>query len=214
VAASFMGVLAQIPVLHEKIRSGRQAERFYGAADLPNFFRKPYGPGWALVGDAGYHKDPYMALGICDALRDAELLASAIEEGLSGRRALVDALAGYEERRNAEAINLYRQNAQLAQFNPVTGDELAMRATLRGDQEETNRYYLALEGIIPREEFFNVVECATGLDIPSIPKITNMEEKLREEDMGIDVRLVQAPRGRSRIPIGGMDHVRLRPRAR
>jgi flavin-dependent dehydrogenase len=83
VAAGFMGVLAQIPVLHERIRSGRQAERFYGTADLPNFFRKPYGPGWALVGDAGYHKDPYMALGIWDAFRDAELVASAIEEGLS-----------------------------------------------------------------------------------------------------------------------------------
>jgi hypothetical protein len=34
---------------------------------LPNFFRRPCAPGWFLVGDAGYHKDPYMALGISDA---------------------------------------------------------------------------------------------------------------------------------------------------
>src|SRR3712207_9569636 len=38
--------------------------------DLPNFFRKPHGSGWALVGDAGYHKDPYGAQGISDAFRD------------------------------------------------------------------------------------------------------------------------------------------------
>ena len=155
VATSFMDVVAQVPVLHERFRSARQVERFYGTADVPNFFRRPYGPGWALVGDAGYHKDPYMALGISDAFRDAELLSSAIEEGLSGRQALVGALAGYEERRNAEAKQIYRQNAQLAQFNPVPEEEFAMRAGLWGNQEETNRYYLALQGIIPREEFFN-----------------------------------------------------------
>ena len=96
-----------------------------------------------------------MALGIADAFRDAELLASAIEEGLSGRRTLMGALAGYEQQRNAAATELYRQNAQLAQFNPLTEDELAMRAGLRGDQHGTNRYYLALQGIIPRNEFFN-----------------------------------------------------------
>ena len=46
----------------ERVRAGRRAERFYGATDLRNFLRKPYGPGWALVGDAGCHKDPYLAL--------------------------------------------------------------------------------------------------------------------------------------------------------
>jgi flavin-dependent dehydrogenase len=155
VAAGFMSVLESIPVLEQRIRNGRQEERFYGTADTPNFFRKPYGPGWALVGDAGHHKDPYMALGICDALRDAELLASAIEEGLSGRRALADAMEAYEVRRNAAATQLYHQNAQLARFEPVPQEELALRAVLREDPEETNRYYFALQGVIPPEEFFN-----------------------------------------------------------
>src|SRR5581483_5125769 len=61
--------------LGERVRSGRRAERIYGSADLPNFFRVPFGPGWALVGDAGLTLDPITALGINDALRDAELLA-------------------------------------------------------------------------------------------------------------------------------------------
>jgi hypothetical protein len=34
-----------------------------------------------LVGDAGVHKDRFLALGVCDALRDAELLTSAIDDG-------------------------------------------------------------------------------------------------------------------------------------
>ena len=43
--------------------------------ELPNVVRQPYGPGWALVGDAGYHRDPITGHGITDAFRDAELLA-------------------------------------------------------------------------------------------------------------------------------------------
>jgi flavin-dependent dehydrogenase len=151
----FMSVLERIPVLDRRIRDGMREERFYGTADVPNFFRKPYGRGWALVGDAGYHKDPYMALGICDAFRDADLLANAIDEELSGRQPVLQALAGYEQQRNVAAAQLYRQNARLAEFNPVSEDELAIRAALRGDQEETNRFYMAVQGMIPREEFFN-----------------------------------------------------------
>jgi flavin-dependent dehydrogenase len=155
VATSFMSALERVPALEQRIRSGRQEERFYGAADLPNFFRKPYGPGWALVGDAGHHKDPCMALGICDALRDAELLASAISEGLSGEQPLLGALAGYEKQRNSAAMQLYHQNAYQAQFKPVPEELLAIRAAIRGNQEETNRFFLAQEGLIPPEGFFN-----------------------------------------------------------
>ena len=53
-------------------------------ASLPaakGFLRQAYGPGWALVGDAGYFKDPLTAHGITDALRDAELLANAAAAG-------------------------------------------------------------------------------------------------------------------------------------
>jgi flavin-dependent dehydrogenase len=164
IAASFMKVLQRVPELEGRIRSGRQVERFYGTADLPNFYRKPYGPGWALVGDAGNHKDPCMALGICDALRDAELLASAIDQGLSGRQRLLDALAGYEQRRNAAGIEIYRQNAYQAQLKPVPQDLLAIRAAIVGNQDETNRFFLAQEGLLPPEEFFDPgnLLCATS----------------------------------------------------
>jgi flavin-dependent dehydrogenase len=155
IAASFMRVLERVAEVAQRLREGRREERFYGTADLPNFFRKPYGCGWALVGDAGHHKDPYLALGISDALRDADLLASAIDDGFSGRQPLPVALAGYEQKRNAAALPLYRENLHLAQFRPPAKDMLAIRAAIRGNQEETNRFYLARQGMIPAEEFFS-----------------------------------------------------------
>ena len=57
-----MAAMDEVPVLVERVRCGRREERFNGAADMSNFFRKPYGPGWALVGDAGCHKDPFSRL--------------------------------------------------------------------------------------------------------------------------------------------------------
>ena len=51
---------------------------------VENFLRKPFGPGWALVGDAGYTKDFITGLGISDAFRDAEQCAGALDEAFSG----------------------------------------------------------------------------------------------------------------------------------
>jgi len=155
IGASFTEVLRLVPDLEQRIRSARREERFYGTADLPTFFRKPYGRGWALVGDAGHHKDPFLALGISDALRDAELLASAIDDGLSGRQCLVDALADYEQKRNRAAMEFHQDNLDRARFRPVPEDLLAIRSAVRGNQEETNRFYMAQQGMIPPEEFFN-----------------------------------------------------------
>jgi 2-polyprenyl-6-methoxyphenol hydroxylase-like FAD-dependent oxidoreductase len=151
----FMAILSRVPALAERVRSGRRAERFYGTADLPNFFRRAHGPGWALVGDAGCHKDPYLALGVCDALRDAELLADAVDEGLSGKRPLDETLTDYERRRNEATLPEYQQNLQLARFQPPPAELLQPRAALHGDQASTNRFFMAREGMIPREAFFN-----------------------------------------------------------
>ena len=137
------------------MRSGRREERFYGAADLPNFLRRPFGPSWALVGDAGCHKDPMMALGICDAFRDADFLSTAIHEGLAERCPLDDALMRYERRRNEATKSEYRENIAAARFTPVSTELLQLRRALRGNKEDTNRFVMALEGWISHEEFFN-----------------------------------------------------------
>jgi flavin-dependent dehydrogenase len=108
-----------------------------------------------LVGDAGCHKDPFMALGICDALRDAELLAVAIDEGLSGNRPLQSALSQYERRRNDATMPDYRRNLDRAQFKPPAQEELRLQRALVDDQEATNRFFMAYEEMIPPESFFN-----------------------------------------------------------
>jgi flavin-dependent dehydrogenase len=148
VEESFMAALDECPELAQRVRAGRREERIYGMADVPNFLRKPHGPGWALVGDAGCHKDPFMALGICDAFRDAELLAGALHRGFSGEGALDTALADYEARRNEATLPEYRQNLESARFNPLPPQMVALRRALQGDAEQTRRFYMTVEGMV------------------------------------------------------------------
>lgn len=149
IETAFMGVLDIAPELAERVRAGTREERFYGATQLPNFVRRPYGPGWALVGDAGVHKDPFLALGVCDALRDAELLADALHEALSGRAPMSDALAGYENLRNEATLPDFHLNFMLAHLQPVPPEVHEQRAALRDDPEGARRWYLEREGMLP-----------------------------------------------------------------
>jgi flavin-dependent dehydrogenase len=155
IEGQFMQVVDLIPGFAERVRSGRREERFYGAADLPNFLRRPFGAGWALVSDAGCHKDPMMAHGICDAFRDSDFLSAAIHEGLAGQRPLDEALMRYERQRNEATMAEYRDNIAAARFSPVSPELLQIRLALRGNQEDTNRLIQVLEGWISHEEFFN-----------------------------------------------------------
>lgn len=105
------------PAMHDKLRAGRRVERWLGTGYQPNFFHKPYGPGWALVGDADIHHDSGNPSGISYAFVNAELLASAIDEGLSGRQPLAQALAEYERRRAARWLPHYRFVTGLLQLD-------------------------------------------------------------------------------------------------
>jgi len=150
IEAQMMAVIDRVPDLSQRIRSGHREERIYGAAQLPNFLRKPYGPGWALVGDAGSHKDPVRALGICDALRDAELLADSLTAGLSGVSAEAQALSQYERRRNEATMDDYEANLRAARFSPPAPQILQARAAARDDPEAMAQFCLAWEGRISR----------------------------------------------------------------
>jgi len=151
IEAQMMAVVDRVPDLSQRIRSGRREERIYGAAQLPNFLRKPYGPGWALVGDAGSHKDPVRALGICDALRDAELLADALTATLSGGPADAEALSEYERRRNEATMGDYEANLRAARFSAPAPEILQARAAARDDPQAMAQFCLAWEGRIPQQ---------------------------------------------------------------
>ncbi len=148
IEGELLAVVDGVPEFAARVRAGQREERLYGATSLPNFLRRPYGEGWALVGDAGCHKDPYRALGVCDAFRDAELLADALGDAMSGRSPKADALARYERLRNEATLPDYRQNIERAKLQPAPDEFLALRARLRGDDEATKRFYLASEGLL------------------------------------------------------------------
>jgi 2-polyprenyl-6-methoxyphenol hydroxylase-like FAD-dependent oxidoreductase len=88
----------------------------HGWAGLPGFVRRSWGAGWALVGDAGYFKDPITTHGMTDALRDAELLADAVVAGLSGAEPEAAALAGYQHRRDDLSQRLFEVTDRIASF--------------------------------------------------------------------------------------------------
>jgi flavin-dependent dehydrogenase len=70
------------------------------ARGLPGYLRRSWGSGWALLGDAGYWKDPLSTHGITDALRDAELLVRAVQEAPRAGPAQTEALARYQAARD------------------------------------------------------------------------------------------------------------------
>lgn len=100
-----------------KVSEGFQETPFRGTPGLPGFIRKPYGAGWALVGDAGYTKDPISAHGISDALRDAELCARAVDRALCRPDQTREALAWYQRLRDRLSAPLSRESEALARYS-------------------------------------------------------------------------------------------------
>jgi flavin-dependent dehydrogenase len=133
-------VLAQIGPVAERIARGKQAERILGAADMPPYFRVPFGDGWALVGDAGCRRNPITAQGIAGAFRDAERLSDTLDRGLSGRESMTSALAGYERKRNEEEMPLYEFTSQRSQLRPLTPVERDFYTRLSKSQADTDHY--------------------------------------------------------------------------
>lgn len=103
----------------ERFRGAERTEKIFGLAPHKSFYRKPFGPGWALVGDAGYYRDPLLGQGINDAFRDAENLSNALDDVWSGRKQWDEALSAYEATRNEVTAMIYGLTNLLCQdLNP------------------------------------------------------------------------------------------------
>jgi flavin-dependent dehydrogenase len=138
----------------EAFRGAKLAEQIRGTGTIPNFFRKPYGEGWALVGDAGYHKDPILAQGISDAFRSVEWLVDAVHAGFSGSRKLGEALADYQRIRDEHLKPMYDLCCNLAGLAPPPPEMLALYQALRYDTAERNRFFGTLGGTVPIPEYY------------------------------------------------------------
>jgi flavin-dependent dehydrogenase len=141
------------PDLAHAVESGTRAEKFYGARYPDNFYRVPYGPGWALVGDAGYHKDPFTGLGISDAFIYADALAERVHEGLSGRRTLADALAEYQRIRDAETKQLYDFTC-IASTLVLPPSYVKVLRALPSSPDHARQWFRMMGGGLTGSEFF------------------------------------------------------------
>jgi 2-polyprenyl-6-methoxyphenol hydroxylase-like FAD-dependent oxidoreductase len=155
IEASFWGTIDSLPKLAERVHNGRLAERFYGTADLPAFYRRSYGPGWALVGDAGLTMDPVTGQGIGNAFRDAERMAEAVDAAFSGRETIKTAFTEFERLRNEETLPMYEFTSQIAAFSPPPIEQQVLFAAMAHKPEAASRFLGALTGSISLQEFFS-----------------------------------------------------------
>ena len=152
--------------LAQMVKQGKREERITGMTDVPNFFRKSFGPGWALVGDAAYHKDPITGQGISDSFTRAETLAEAIDLGFSGKENLESALARYERERDEEVMPMYEFTAEWASLAPPTPEQEFLFNALRDNQEATDRFIGTICGTVPIPEFFAPENIQKVLGVP------------------------------------------------
>ncbi len=141
------------PALADRLRGARREAPFAGAA-VSNYFRKPYGPGWALVGDAGYNKDFITAQGIMDAFRDAELCATALHQSFSGTRSFEDAMGEYHSTRDAQVKAMYEFTCQLATLEPPPPEMQQLLGAIHGNQEAMDEFARVNAGTMSPAEFF------------------------------------------------------------
>jgi 2-polyprenyl-6-methoxyphenol hydroxylase-like FAD-dependent oxidoreductase len=151
----FWRSLDMAPGLAQRVRAGRRQEKWYGIAGVPNYFRKPYGEGWALVGDASYCRDPITAQGISDAFIDAEGVAEAIDAGLSGRAAFDRAFAEHESSRNERVRPMYEFTLDFAALEPPPPHMQQLFGALQGNQDATNAFFSAITGAISLRDFMS-----------------------------------------------------------
>jgi 2-polyprenyl-6-methoxyphenol hydroxylase-like FAD-dependent oxidoreductase len=154
IEGNFLATLEIVPEFAARFRAGTRETRFVGQS-LANFMRKPFGPGWALVGDAGYTKDFITALGISDAFRDAELCATALDEALSGARPFEEAMADYQSERDRLSLPFYELTTQLAPLEPLPDELEQLLAVTQGNQEAMNQFARVAGAVMSPADFFS-----------------------------------------------------------
>jgi 2-polyprenyl-6-methoxyphenol hydroxylase-like FAD-dependent oxidoreductase len=142
------------PSFANRVRAARREERFVGTA-VPNFFRKPFGAGWVLVGDAAYNKDFLTAQGISDAFRDAELCANGLDEYLSGARAFDVAMGAYQATRDEHVLPMYEFTCQFAMLAPPPPEMQQLLAAVHGNQDAMNGFVRVISGVVSPADFFS-----------------------------------------------------------
>lgn len=155
IEGNYLKAFEQAPEFAARVRAGTRETRFWGVSDLAGYFRKPYGPGWALIGDAGYHKHPITAMGITDAFLDAERLANALDAALSGRESYDEAMALYQKERDEHALPMYEMTSEFASLESPPMDLQQLLAAVSKSQQSMDQFASIQAGTMPIPEFFD-----------------------------------------------------------
>ncbi|MGH2941854.1 MAG: NAD(P)/FAD-dependent oxidoreductase [Solirubrobacteraceae bacterium] len=151
---SYMRTFDLAPEFAERMRGATRATRFAGVSEMPGFFRKPYGTGWALVGDAGYNKDPITAYGISDAFRDAAAVSAAVGDALAGRRPYDEAMAATQKARDDASLALYGLTCEFAKNEPPPVEMQALLGAVATSPAASDDFASVMAGALPAAEFF------------------------------------------------------------
>ncbi len=155
IEGNFLKSLELAPDLAARVGSGARETRFLGTGEAPGFYRKPFGPGWALVGDARHHKDPCTAKGMSEAFHDAELVAEALDSVWSGSARYGDALGGYQRRRDEETLPMYEFTCQLASLQPPPPEMAQLLAATSTNARASSDFVSVLAGTLPLPAFLD-----------------------------------------------------------
>jgi len=190
IEGNYLANIELVPDFADRIRRAAREERFVGTA-VPNFLRKPYGPGWALVGDAGYHKDFITAQGIQDAFRDAELCATALDQALTGARSFDEAMADYQSARDEQVLPIYEFTTQLATLEPPPPDLQRLLAAAHGNQDAMDGFARVNAGVTSPADYFsedNVAWILTTSQARQASQAAALSDRFYDHDRAHDPR--------------------------
>jgi 2-polyprenyl-6-methoxyphenol hydroxylase-like FAD-dependent oxidoreductase len=154
VEANYLKTLELAPEFADRVRAAKREERFAGGA-VANYFRKPFGPGWALVGDAGYNKDPITAQGITDAFHDAERCTDALADVFERGRPFDEAMSEWQRARDEHAMPMYEFTTNLASLEPPPPEMQQLLGAVHGNQAAMDDFVSVVAATVSPVEFFD-----------------------------------------------------------
>ena len=154
VEGNYMRAVERAPEFADRLRAATREAPFAGGG-VPNFFRVPFGPGWALVGDAAYTKDPVTAQGMTDAFQSAEWCAEALDETFDRGRAYDEAMGDYQRRRDAHAMPIYEFTTEMAKLEPPTPEMQQLLGAVQGNQAAMDAFASVIAGTMSPVDFFD-----------------------------------------------------------
>ncbi|MFE6921410.1 NAD(P)/FAD-dependent oxidoreductase [Nocardia sp. NPDC057663] len=157
------------PEIGARLRdTGKRVEPFRPMLYPDNYRRQSFGPGWALVGDAGYHKDPFTGWGITDAFKYSQLLADLVHESLSGARPFEETMPEYQRERDAQSASTYELTQSISDLTLTPYYDSVFRAASKSEHY-SKKFFGLIAGLYPPDKFFGEEELAALYEEVNFP---------------------------------------------